>query len=100
MIPITERVTNTIYIYPFSFFLQEVQMGESYIARGDLEKGVEHFANAVIVCGQPTQLLQVLQQTLPAQVFAMLIQKVQEYHSTDSKLRTGEARMVDADELE
>lgn len=74
-------------------------MGEAYIARGDLEKGVEHFANAVIVCGQPTQLLQVLQQTLPAQVFALLIQKVQEYHS-DSKLRTGEARMVDADELE
>lgn len=76
-------------------------MGEAFIARGDLEKGVEHFANAVIVCGQPTQLLQVLQQTLPAQVFAMLIKKVQEYHfSSDSKLRTAESRIVDADELE
>lgn len=77
-------------------------MGEAYIARGDLEKGVEHFANAVIVCGQPAQLLQVLQQTLPAQVFALLIQKVQEYHS-DPKVRSSddnEARIVDADELE
>lgn len=75
-------------------------MGEAYIARGDLEKGVEHFANAVIVCGQPSQLLQVLQQTLPSQVFAMLIKKVQEYHFSDSKLRPAEARLVDADELE
>lgn len=61
------------------FFLQEVQMGETLISTGDIERGVEHLANAVIVCGQPTQLLQVLQQTLPAQVFGLLIQKMRHY---------------------
>lgn len=58
------------------FFLQEVQMGEELLATGDIENGVEHLSNAVAVCGQPQQLLQVLQQTLPAQVFQLLIQRL------------------------
>lgn len=51
-------------------------MGEALISSGDVESGVEHMANAVVVCAQPTQLLQVLQQTLPPQVFTLLIKKV------------------------
>lgn len=67
-------------LFVFSrYFLQEIQLGETLISTGDIERGVEHLANAVIVCGQPTQLLQVLQQTLPAQVFGMLIQQMQNY---------------------
>lgn len=54
-------------------------MGETLIARGDFESGVEHLANAIVVCGQPARLLQVLQSSLPAQVFAMLIIKMQEF---------------------
>lgn len=65
----------------FRFFLQEIQMGEMLIANGHIEQGVEHLANAVVVCGQPTQLLQVLQQTLPAQVFTLLIHKMKEYRN-------------------
>lgn len=58
------------------FFFQEVQLGEEMLAGGDLEGGVEHLANAVTVCGQPNQLLQVLQQTLPPQVFHLLLQRL------------------------
>jgi import receptor subunit TOM20 len=58
------------------FFLQEVQLGEELLAQGDIESGVEHLSNAVAVCGQPQQLLQVLQQTLPPQVFQMLLQRL------------------------
>ncbi|XP_062905716.1 mitochondrial import receptor subunit TOM20 homolog [Mobula hypostoma] len=58
------------------FFLEEVQLGEELLARGDYEKGVDHLSNAVSVCGQPQQLLHVLQQTLPHQVFQMLIQRL------------------------
>ncbi|SPP87363.1 mitochondrial import receptor subunit TOM20 homolog B [Drosophila guanche] len=61
------------------YFLQEIQLGETLIARGDYETGVEHLANAIVVCGQPARLLQVLQSSLPAQVFAMLIVKMQEF---------------------
>ncbi|KAG5676092.1 hypothetical protein PVAND_005946 [Polypedilum vanderplanki] len=63
------------------YFLHEIQMGEALISQGDISNGVEHLANAVIVCGQPTQLLQVLQQTLPAEVFTMLIHRMREFQS-------------------
>ncbi|XP_013114299.1 mitochondrial import receptor subunit TOM20 homolog [Stomoxys calcitrans] len=66
------------------YFLQEIQLGETLIARGDFESGVEHLANALVVCGQPARLLQVLQTTLPAQVFAMLILKMQEFGNRSS----------------
>ena len=58
------------------FFLQEVQIGEDLLAQGEIEEGVEHLSVAVAVCGQPQHLLQVLQQTLPPQVFQLLVQKL------------------------
>ncbi|XP_037545980.1 mitochondrial import receptor subunit TOM20 homolog B [Nematolebias whitei] len=58
------------------FFLEEIQLGEELLAQGDYEKGVDHLTNAIAVCGQPQQLLQVLQQTLPAPVFQMLLTKL------------------------
>lgn len=58
------------------FFLEEIQIGEELLAQGDYESGVEHLTNAIAVCGQPQQLLQVLQQTLPPPVFQMLLTKL------------------------
>lgn len=37
---------------------------------------MEHLSNAVAVCGRPDQLLQVLQQTLPPQLFQLLLQRL------------------------
>lgn len=34
------------------YFLHEIQMGEALISQGDITNGVEHLANAVIVCGK------------------------------------------------
>ncbi|XP_003485919.1 mitochondrial import receptor subunit TOM20 homolog [Bombus vosnesenskii] len=59
------------------FFLQEVQLGEEMLTCGDVEGGIEHLGNAVAVCGQPAQLLQVLQKTLPPQIFHLLLQRLQ-----------------------
>ena len=58
------------------FFLEEIQLGEELLAQGEYEKGVGHLTNAVAVCGQPQQFLQVLQQTLPPLVFPMLLPKL------------------------
>ncbi|KAJ8360041.1 hypothetical protein SKAU_G00165660 [Synaphobranchus kaupii] len=58
------------------FFLEEIQLGEELLAQGDFGKGVDHLTNAIAVCGQPQQLLQVLQQTLPPPVFQMLLTKL------------------------
>ena len=46
------------------------------VSTGDYENGVDHLTNAIAVCGQPQQLLQVLQQTLPPPVFQMLLTKL------------------------
>uniref|UniRef100_A0A8B9Y7F3 Translocase of outer mitochondrial membrane 20 n=1 Tax=Bos mutus grunniens TaxID=30521 RepID=A0A8B9Y7F3_BOSMU len=39
------------------------------------QKGVDHLTNAIAVCGQPQQLLQLLQQSLPPPAFQMLLTK-------------------------
>ncbi|CAG2178150.1 unnamed protein product [Oppiella nova] len=46
------------------------------LRESDIEPGIDHLSNAVAVCGQPQQLLQVLQQTLPPQVFHLLLQRL------------------------
>ncbi len=51
-------------------------MGEELLAQGDIENGVEHLSLAVAVCGQPHSLLGVLQQTLPAQIYKLLLQNL------------------------
>ncbi|XP_020842124.1 TOMM20-like protein 1 [Phascolarctos cinereus] len=58
------------------FFLQEVQMGELWLSRGEHRMGIEHLSNAILVCGQPQKLLQVFKQTLPPMVFDMLMYKL------------------------
>uniref|UniRef100_A0A1B0AYW7 Mitochondrial import receptor subunit TOM20 homolog n=1 Tax=Glossina palpalis gambiensis TaxID=67801 RepID=A0A1B0AYW7_9MUSC len=66
------------------YFLQEIELGENLIARGEFDNGVEHLANALVVCGQPARLMHVLQTTLPGQVFGMLLMKMQEYSAKTS----------------
>ncbi|XP_051002302.1 TOMM20-like protein 1 [Acomys russatus] len=58
------------------FFLQEVQMGKLCLARGEHGMGVEHLTNALLVCGEPKELLAFFKQTLPPEVFQMLLYKI------------------------
>ncbi|KAG3266838.1 TOMM20-like [Ictidomys tridecemlineatus] len=62
------------------FFLEEIQLGEELLA-----EGVDHLTNAVAVCGQPQQLLQVLEQTFPPPVFQMLLTNAQSLAEDDVK---------------
>ncbi|KAL8622826.1 hypothetical protein ACOMHN_026947 [Nucella lapillus] len=86
------------------FFLENVSQGEELLARGDIEGGVEHLSTAVAVCGQPQQLLQVLQQTLPTQVFQLLIQKLpsvgQRLMNSAAATAGGEGPRLEEDDLE
>ncbi|XP_059135123.1 TOMM20-like protein 1 [Peromyscus eremicus] len=58
------------------FFLQEVQMGQLCLVRGEPGIGIEHLTNALLVCGQPKELLMFFKQTLPPEVFQMLLYKI------------------------
>nr|XP_014999277.2 TOMM20-like protein 1 isoform X4 [Macaca mulatta] len=57
-------------------FLQEVRMGELCLSRGEHRMGVRHLSNALLVCGQPQELLKVFKHTLPPKVFEMLLHKI------------------------
>ncbi|XP_031523931.1 TOMM20-like protein 1 isoform X3 [Papio anubis] len=57
-------------------FLQEVRMGELWLSRGEHRMGVQHLSNALLVCGQPQELLKVFKHTLPPKVFEMLLHKI------------------------
>ncbi|XP_067915891.1 mitochondrial import receptor subunit TOM20 homolog [Heterodontus francisci] len=59
-----------------TFFLEEIQLGEEFLAQGDYEIGVGHLSNAIAICSQPQQLLQVLQQTIPPPIFHLLLMKL------------------------
>ncbi|KAM9646521.1 TOMM20-like protein 1 [Trichechus inunguis] len=56
--------------------LHEVQMGELWLSRGEHRMGVEHLSNALLLCGQPQELLKVFKVTLPPKVFEMLLHKI------------------------
>ncbi|KER24658.1 hypothetical protein T265_07752 [Opisthorchis viverrini] len=82
------------------FFLEQIQQGELALSMGSVEEGVQHFAVAVTVCGQPTQLLQVLQQSLSPSVFTMLIEALPSVRNQIfgmSTLRTSGAKEVEED---
>lgn len=49
---------------------------ESKFIAGERKKSVEHLANAISVCSHPNQLMHVLEQTLPPQVFRMLMHRI------------------------
>ena len=70
----SKNLPNLKHVHDLNSILSNIYL-PSFIA-GDFENGVEHLSNAVAVCGQPQHLLQVLQQTLPQQVFEMLVQKL------------------------
>ena len=61
------------------FFLDEVSKGEECLSIQDYENCVKHLTNAIVVCGQPQQLLQVFKQTLPPDVFQSLVQNIALY---------------------
>ncbi|KAH8293522.1 hypothetical protein KR054_001203, partial [Drosophila jambulina] len=63
------------------YFLDQMQRGQRLIMNGDIEGGVDHLINAIFVCNQPEKLLQVLQSTLPTEIFTMMLIKMHAYES-------------------
>ena len=51
------------------------------ISAGEYEQAVKHLTNAVVVCGQPQQLLQTFHSFLPEHVFQMLVDNLNSIQS-------------------
>ncbi|XP_062123346.1 mitochondrial import receptor subunit TOM20 homolog B [Drosophila sulfurigaster albostrigata] len=63
-----------------SYFMQEIQKSEMLITDGNYERAAEHLMNAIVVCSKPGKLLSVLQNTLPEEVFTLLVYKLNAYN--------------------
>ncbi|XP_075245320.1 mitochondrial import receptor subunit TOM20 homolog [Convolutriloba macropyga] len=57
------------------YFLEEIQLGEELLVRGEMEDAVTHLANAVVASGQPMQILNLLKHSLPPEVFKAVAEK-------------------------
>ena len=78
------------------FFFDEIQKGEELLAAGENEASVKHLTNAIAISGQPQQLLQVFQQTLPPDVFQMLMSSL----ASTAKSATAQNTSMDGDSLD
>lgn len=58
------------------FFMMRMQEGEELIAGGDVEAGTFSIAQAITVCAAPEALMGVLQQSMPTDVFQLLLKKL------------------------
>ncbi|EDW62533.1 mitochondrial import receptor subunit TOM20 homolog [Drosophila virilis] len=65
-------------------FLNEINLGEHLLIRGNMSEGLSHLANAIMMCAQPLPVLQTLKESLPERVFMPLIIKLQELQSSGS----------------
>lgn len=60
------------------YFMQELILGEKDIEHDRVDSGIQHLANAMVVCGQPARLLQILQSSFTPEVFIKLLRKLRE----------------------
>lgn len=67
------------------YFLEQMQRGQTSIMNGDIEGGVDYLINAILVCNQPGKLLQVLQSTLPMEIFTMMLIKMHAYETAQER---------------
>jgi len=58
------------------FFLEEIELGEEYLRAGDTKECVEHLCRAIAVCPTPDGLISTLQQTIPPQIFLLILQRL------------------------
>lgn len=54
---------------------------------GDYDNTVKHLTNAIAVCGQPQQLLQLFKSTLPPPVFQMLLDNLDQLKIVTEQVR-------------
>lgn len=58
------------------FMMMRLQMGEDLLSAGKIEEGTDMMAQGLVVCGAPQQLLSMMQQQLPTEIFRMLLVKI------------------------
>lgn len=60
------------------YFMLQLQRGEACMMNGMIEESIMHFCNAVRASGSPSQILRILSDSLPPQVFNLIVKRLSE----------------------
>ncbi|XP_002138074.1 mitochondrial import receptor subunit TOM20 homolog [Drosophila pseudoobscura] len=71
------------------YFLEQVLLGENRIMSGDIDGGIVHMINATSVCTRQEAFLQMLQGTLPPDIFQVFLVRLQHAEPTRSITTNG-----------
>ncbi|XP_022216076.1 mitochondrial import receptor subunit TOM20 homolog [Drosophila obscura] len=66
------------------YFLEQIHLGEHRLMIGDIDAGITHMVNATSVCTHQETFLQMLESTLPVEIFSMFLAKLQHAEQTRS----------------
>lgn len=58
------------------FFVKEIEVGEELIQAGEVDRAVKHLSYAVVLCPQPSQLLQYMREILPTDAYTKLVENI------------------------
>lgn len=56
------------------YFVQEIELGDAYLRKGDEAEAVIHFANAISIHANQREMLDMMQPHMPASTFQLLLQ--------------------------
>ncbi len=56
------------------YFFEQLQMGEELLQEGDIEASAQAFTNAIVVSGQPMEMLRSFGDNLPPRLFDKILE--------------------------
>jgi|ERR1712183_384679 len=60
------------------YFVQEIELGDAFLRKGDEVNAVLHFANAISIHANHQEMLEAMQPHMPASTFERLVRKLTE----------------------
>lgn len=81
-----------------SYILHEIELAETFMSENNVYAAVNHFANAIVICEEPLNIIKALGQTLPPKVYEklmkMLLENYGEKFTDINKKLENEAKLM------
>ncbi|KAL7742570.1 hypothetical protein ACLKA6_007546 [Drosophila palustris] len=76
-LPEIDENMSELNVEVVEYFLHRVYLGETYFRRNDWNRAVHNFANAIMICANPTIFLHKLHRVMPKEFYDLIMTRVQ-----------------------
>ncbi|XP_034471560.1 mitochondrial import receptor subunit TOM20 homolog B-like [Drosophila innubila] len=76
-LPQIDESMSPVNVEVVEYFLQRVYLGETYFRRNDWNRAVHNFANAIMICANPSIFLYKLHKVMPKEFYDLIMARVQ-----------------------